>query len=169
MISRLRPIDVSISFDDREYRLGETIDVTIEMTPNRECRVREGHVDLILEERWTERSTLTIEKPVFSSGGGALRYGPPQQVGTTTETREISKDHKETSVHGSTVFLDNAQLKPGWPSRHHVTVQIQPEAPAHAGESKTRWWLQTVIDVAGARDIKPRHKVKISATQAGGS
>ena len=86
MISRLRPLDLAISFKERTYGLGERIDLTIEMTPHRDCHVREGRVDLMVEARWTETSTLTVEMPIMqraSSGFG----GSVGQIGTTTETR----------------------------------------------------------------------------------
>ena len=141
MVSRVRPIDVSVSFDDRTYKLGEAIDLTIEMSPNRECQVREGRAGLMLEERWTERSTLSYEKPIF--GQGSVRGGAPRQIGTETVTKDVSKDHKETSVHSSVVFLENVQVQPGSPARHAVRLQIQREAPPHAGKPESteghRW------------------------------
>ena len=162
MISRLRPIHVSVSFEDRPYKLGESIGLTIEMTPSRDCHVREGRIDLVLEEQWTERSTVTHAEPGLLGSRG-LNTGVTRQVGTTTVTRQITKDHKEKSVHSGAVFLEDAGLQSGEPARHNVRLQIQPGAPPHSGEAKARWWLQTVIDVAGARDIKPRHKVVILA------
>ena len=68
MISRLRPLDVAISFEERTYRLGEPIDLTIELMPHRDCDVREGRIDLMVEERWFERSTVSMEKPIIVQG-----------------------------------------------------------------------------------------------------
>ena len=159
MISRLRPIDVSVSFDDRDYKLGESIDATIDMKPNRDCLVREGRVDIVLEERWTEEYTFSDEQPIISatadSGAG--------QAGTETITKEVKKKHRETSIYGMVTFLQDEELTSGREVTRKVRVNIKPDRPAHAREGATSWWLQTVIDVAGARDVKPRHKVKISA------
>jgi len=158
MISRLRPLDLAISFRGRTYRLGEPIDLTVELTPRRDCEVREGRIDLMVEERWTERSTVSYQKPVVQTG---LRGGA-QVVGTTTETREIVREHKEKYAHSSAVFLEAARLDAGKSSRYRVRLQIQPEPPARANEAKVRWWLQTVIDVAGARDIRARTKIDMA-------
>ena len=55
MLSRMRPVDVEVSFDNRTYHLGDNIDLTIELTPRRDCQVREARVDLIVKETWTVR------------------------------------------------------------------------------------------------------------------
>ena len=158
MISRLRPLDVEISFPERTYRLGEPIDLTVELTPRRDCDVREGRIDLMVEEQWTERSTVTYEKPVVQTG---LR-GQVRVIGSTTETRELVREHKEKYAHSSAAFLEAARLDAGKSARYRITLQIQPEPPARAKEARVRWWLQTVIDVAGARDIRARTKVVIA-------
>ena len=160
MISRLRPLDVAISFEERAYRLGELIDLTIELMPHRDCHVREGRIDLMVEERWKEQYTLSMEKPVIVQPPRGI--GPPVQVGTETVTKDVNKDHKETSVHSSARFLENARLESGTPYQHSVRFEIQPEPPGHATDAKIKWWLQTVIDIASARDIKPRNRVSIA-------
>ena len=157
MISRLRPLDVAISFPKRTYRLGEPIDLTVELTPRRDCDVREGHIDLMVEEQWTERSIVSFEKPVVQTGP----RGRVQVVGTTTETREIVREHKEKYAHSSVALLAATRLDAGKSARYRVRLQIQPEPPARASEAKVRWWLQTVIDVAGARDLRSRTKVDV--------
>ena len=158
MISRLRPLDLEISFPERTYRLGEAIDLTVELTPHRDCNVREGRIDLMVQEQWTERFTMTYEKPVVQTGA----RGNVQVLGTTTETREIVREHKEKYAHSSAAFLEATRLDAGRPTRYRVRLDIQPEPPARAEGAKFKWWLQTVIDVAGARDIKPRTKVDIA-------
>ena len=157
MISRLRPLDLTISFPERTYRLGEPIDLTVELTPRRDCDVREGRIDLMVEEQWTEQSTVSYEKPIVQTGPrGGVRV-----IGTTTETREIVRKNKEKYAHSSAAFLEATRLDAGRSSRYRVRLQIQPEPPARAKEAKLKWWLQTVIDVAGARDIRARTKLDI--------
>ena len=85
MVSRLRPLDLEILFRERTYRLGEPIDLTVELSPRRDCDVREGRIDLMVEEQWTDRSIVSYEKPVVQTGPrGGVRV-----IGTTPETREI--------------------------------------------------------------------------------
>ena len=162
MISRLRPMDAAISFRERTYRIGESIDLTIELTPHRDCHVREGRVDLMVEERWTERSTMSYEKPVYTTSSGARGGASIKQIGTTTETKQVVVNHKETSAHSSVMFLESVRLVSGTPARYNVRLEIQPEPPSHTVDAKLKWWLQTVVDVVGARDIKPRSKMSIA-------
>ena len=157
MVSRLRPLDLAISFRQQTYRLGEPIDLTVELTPRRDCDVREARIDLMVEEQWTERSTVSFEKPVVQTG---LR-GEVRVIGTTTETREIVRENKEKYAHSSAAFLEATRLDAGRSMLYRVKLQIQSEPPARANDAKVRWWLQTVIDVAGARDIRARSKVDI--------
>ena len=158
MVSRLRPLDLEISFRERTYRLGEPIDLTVELSPRRDCDVREGRIDLMVEEQWTEHSTVSYEKPVVQTG---LR-GEVRVIGTTTETRQIVREHKEQYAHSSEALLEATRLKGGRSKAYRVRLQIQGEPPARASQAKVRWWLQTVIDVAGARDVRARKKIDIS-------
>ena len=162
LISRLRPLDVTISFEERTYQLGQPIDLTIQLMPHRDCHVREGRVDLVLEERWTESSTLSVEKPIFLKAGVGFT-AQVIEAGSTIETKEVTKALKETAVHSSAVFLEEVRLRSGGSVTHNLRLGIRPEAPAHAENAKTKWWIQTVIDVEGARDIKPRVTVSIAA------
>ena len=111
----------------------------------------------MVEERWFERSTVSMEKPIIVRG-----LAGPVQHGTETVTKEVKRDHKVTWVHSSAVFLEDARLESGTPYQHSVRLEIQPEPPGHATDAKIKWWLQTVIDVASARDIKPRNRVSIA-------
>ncbi len=54
MVSRLRPIDISITFEDRAYQLGETIRVDVEVTPHMDVTVREAHMEIVCLARYTE-------------------------------------------------------------------------------------------------------------------
>jgi len=51
MVTRLFPLNVKVSFEDRPYKLGETISLTMELSPKRDMEIREGRVDLVCEER----------------------------------------------------------------------------------------------------------------------
>ena len=166
MISRLRPLDIELSLEDRTYTLGDSIDLEIELSPRRDCLVREGRVDLVVEARWTIRSTRRVETPIYQDigGGGSIQtLGAHQrQIGTEVKIEDTVRNFKEKSTHGSVVFLQDASLRSGRPSRHRLPLQIATDdAPRH--EAKKRWWLQVVIDVAGARDIKPRRKINVFA------
>ncbi len=51
MSSRLFPLGVKVSFEDRVYGLGETINLALELSPKRDMQAREGRVDLVCEEQ----------------------------------------------------------------------------------------------------------------------
>ena len=97
MISRLRPLELTTSFQERTYRLGETIDLAIKLTPRIDCEIREGRVDLVVEERWTERSMMTYEKPILQTSGGARGGVTMQQIGTETVTKEIVRNTRKST------------------------------------------------------------------------
>ncbi len=157
MLSRLFPLGVKISFEDRVYKLGETIDLTVELSPKRDMEVRGGRVDLVCEEHWTVRSTVMV--PVSRRGGGHLA---PGAVHAPRIPKQVHKEYRETFVHSSVVFLEDARLASGRTSRYNARLEIQPEPPPHAREGKVRWRLVTTTDVAGARDIKARRPVKVA-------
>ena len=163
----MRPVDVEVSFDDRTYQLGDNIDLTIELTPRRDCQVREARVDLIVEERWTEQFTQKIEVPIrapsgrYDTGGGTI-------IGTETKIKENFVNYKEKTVHSTIMFLRDRSLISGRSTSHQPRLQVGKKPPRLARptprQTKARmtWWVQTVIDVQGARDVKPRTKIDVS-------
>jgi len=153
---------VDISFREQTYGIGDAIDLSIELKPIRDCHVREGRVDLIVEEQWIEKKTITTEKPIYTSNVYDRSRGTARKLGTSTETKQVIVNHKETSTHSSIVFLESVRLASDTPARYNVRLEIQPNPPSHTGDTKRKWWLQTVVDVVGARDIKPRSKVSIA-------
>ena len=163
MVTRLRPLDVNLAFEDRLYKLGETIDLYLDLTARRELEVREGRVDLVCEERWAERFTVMAKVVTpLGTGGGVMSGGGSVRVITQTVPRQVYKEHKETYVHSSVVFLQDIRLDPAGTGRYDARLEIQPEPPPHADGANLRWSLVATIDVAGARDIKTRRKVKVT-------
>ena len=84
MLSRLFPLGVKISFEDRVYRLADTINLTVELTPRRSIQVREGRVDLVCEEVW--REVYTVMTPVRR--GHAPNYGGRSYTQCSTAENE---------------------------------------------------------------------------------
>ena len=164
MVSRLRPIDVEVSFEERTYHLGDNIDLTIELTPRRDCQVREARVDLVVDESWSEHQTHTVEQLISGTGSTG-----PRRVVTH---HEGFIDHDETSVHSTIMFLRDRSLISGRTTSFQPRLRIEGKAPRLAKPSpqqtkvKMTWWLQTKIDVQGARDVKPRTKIEISVAPA---
>ncbi len=155
MVTRLFPLNVKVSFEDRPYKLGETINLTVELSPKRDMEIREGRVDLVCEERWTEIYTIMV------SGGRSVRMGgtintPPKIP------KQVSKKHMKAYVHSSFVFLQDTRLDSTTRGSYRVSLETEPESPPHPAEATVKWTLVAAIDVARARDIKTRRAVKIS-------
>ncbi len=154
MLSRLFPIGVKVSFEDREYKLGETINLTVELSPRRDIEVRKGRVDLIREEVW--REVFTVMKPVKRG------YAPVMSGHAPSVSQQRTKTSREALVQSSVVFVEDTQLASGTTQSYSARLEIEPEPPPHAGEGKVRWRLVTTTDVAGARDITARRPVKVT-------
>ena len=160
VITRIRPLDVKLLFDDRPYSLGEKIDVMVELSARGDVEVREARVDLMWEERYVESYTVMASdlaniKTQARAGGGV--YIPPPLI-----PKRVNKDVRETYVHSSVVFLTDTWLRAGATDRYNARVEIEPESPTHASIATIRWSLVMVVDVARARDIKKRQKVRVT-------
>ena len=162
MLSRLFPLGVKVSFENRDYKLGETINLTVELSPKRDMEVREGRVDLVCEERWTEVSTVMVpvSRPSRSAAASGTRGGPVPRAPRIP--KQVHQEYRETFVHSTFVFLEDTRLASGKTGSYNARLEIKPEPPPHAREGKVRWRLVTTTDVAGARDIKARRLVKVS-------
>ena len=162
MLTRIRPLDLKVTFQDRPYKLGETIDLTVDLVPKGNVEVREARVDLVCEESYTEVST--VEVPVHRRGVG-FRGGTPEAAYTSrvpTITKQVSEKHKVSYVHSHAIFLKDAELHSGEPVSHKVKLSIQAEPPHHADVgASVRWKLVTTVDVARARDVTKTHPVKV--------
>ena len=146
MVTRLFPLGVNFSFEDRVYRLGETINLAVELSPRRDMEVREGRVDLVCEEQWSDVGTVRQ--------GGARGMMVQKQV---------VEHRRESYLHSRVVFLQEAQLRSGATARHNARLEIGTEPPPHVEKATSiSWRLVTTVDVAGARDIKARRSVKIA-------
>ncbi len=156
MVTRLRPVDMKLAYEDRPFKLGEKVDLVVELLPNRDVEVREGRVDLVCEERYTEVYTVMVtprrSRPVISPAGVILPPRIPKQV---------TKEHRETYIHSSVLFLTDTRLRSGMPNRYTVTLEIESEPPPHTAQGTVKWSLVAALDVAHARDIKARRAVKV--------
>ena len=74
MVYKLKPLELTLEFEDRIYELGDTIDIELSLAPNGDVDVREGRVDLVCEEVYTSAET-GIKMGMGGSGsiqGGAV-------------------------------------------------------------------------------------------------
>ncbi len=149
MVSKLRPLDVTVDFAGRIYKLGETIDVTVELRAKGDVEVREGRVDLVCEERWTENFWVKQ----YSGAWGGITVGTVPKVDL--------KEHREIYTSSSFRFLQAAQLVADRREVHRARLDIPSEAPPHAVDGTVKWSVVATVDVVRGRDIRIRHSVKI--------
>ncbi len=155
MVSRLFPMGINIAFEHRPYKLGETIDLTVELVPRRDIEVREARVELVRYARYTEVTTVLVP-PIPSRNPRLLTNRMSMAV-----HKRVSETYRDAYVQGSAVFLRGARLPSGRPSTYNFRLEIRPERPARQSDS-TRWRLVTTVDVVGARRITARRTVNVA-------
>ena len=167
MVSRLRPLNVNVIFEDRPYRLGETIDITVELITNRDVNVREARLELVWEGRWTSSSSISAAESTHSARHVAFAGGRsiPQLSTRSTKVR------REQFVHSNAVFLSDHELKEGVRSTHGVGLHLQPQLPRQATGASQRdraqatWSLVVTVDIVGGRDVRVSKPIHIVSSQ----
>jgi len=164
MVYKLRPMEVSFEFEDREYRLGDTIQVDVELAPNAEVSVREARVDLICEERYVENYSVSSPGLYSNPGVGS----PRAQI-----SNQVVREEKETYVHSTQVFLSDSKLSAGASVQYQARLDIQPTPPVHADDARElqkdadrswtfKWTLVMTVDVVRGRNPKRQRIVKVA-------
>ncbi len=153
MVSILFPIGIAITFEHRPYKLGETINLTVELVPRRDIEVREARVDLVRYTRYTEVTTVLV--PPLPSRTPRLR----ERMSTAVHKRVI-ETYTDSYLQGSAVFLQGGRLPSGETSTYSVGLEITPERPTRRSDD-TRWRLVTTVDVVGGRHITARRTVSV--------
>ncbi len=153
MVSRLFPMGIIVAFERRSYKLGETINLTVDLVPRREFEVREARVDLVCEMRYTEVTTVLV--PPLPSR--TPRLGT---IMSAAVHKRVSQTYRDAYVQGSAVFLRDERLPWDRTSTYDVGLEISPEWPTRKSGSM-RWWLVTTVDVIGPRNVTARRLVKV--------
>ena len=154
IVSRLRLVKIGLDFQDRAYRLGETINLTLDLVPGRDVEVREGRVDLVCEVRYTE--SFTVDVPLLGSQGSGYAV--------STVSKQENRKHKDTYVHSTVAFLSDARLQSGRAQTYSSSLVISPEPPPNTGpqqEAKVKWTLVASADVVQGRDPRAQRAVKV--------
>jgi hypothetical protein len=165
MVSRLRPLELNVDFEDRAYKLGEPIDIAVEMVPRADVDVREGRVDLVCEERYTESYTVALPAG-RESGAGLPGVGGPRAADLS---KKVINERKESHVHSSVMFVSDSRLVAGRPAKYETRLNIQerppPQVEAAIADANTtydvKWRLVTSVNVARGRDPKKQQTVEV--------
>lgn len=163
MVSRLRPIGIAITFEDRAYQLGETIRVGVEVTPQTDVTIREARGYIVCLARYTE---IGKRQQFAGIARGDTGVPVPESFGSdlTADTRE---SQSEFTYPGPT-FMKELRLSAGTPNRHRVSLDVPSELPeivagfGPRSRAKTEWSIHVSMDVAGARDVSESAPVNIS-------
>lgn len=157
-LSRLYPLDMRLTFDNRPYALGDTIHVLVELTPRRDTAVREARLDLVCEEDFILSYTvMSPGRPSMTShrNPGEVFISPPLL------RRRVKKEEKDTFVHSSVPILDSATLQRDAAVQIEADLQISAQTPPRVSVAKIEWRLEGFVDVAMARDVRVRYGVQI--------
>ena len=163
MISRIfAPVKVNLAFDDRVYRLGETIDLTVELAARNKVEVREGSVDLVFEERYTETEILMVPSNANSEGQMRrwlfLRGPGPSQL----KPKQVTGKHKASTVHSSVRFMGKQRIYTGAVLRYNPRLQIKREPPPETGADAIIWKLVATLDLFGAPDVTGERTIRLA-------
>ena len=159
--SLLRPLEVGFMVEERPFKLGGSIPITVDLLARRDVGVRVAWVDLVCSERWTGNFVVmapTSSRPVIVGGGGA----PVTVMPTPVAPQRVTEEFKQSYVHSRAVFLQDFRLSAGAASTYGVRLEIVPEPPDHVAVSVVTWKLALFIDVAHTLDVRKNHPVEVA-------
>lgn len=148
----VRPLQVGFSVEDRPFKLGGLIPVTVELLARRDVSIRAGWVDLICHEQWMANYVInapTSSRPMIVGGGGV----PATVLPTPTAPRRVSEELKQTYVHSRLVFLDGLRLPAGATATYNARLEVIQEQPDHVAVSTVTWKLALTVDLPRTLDI----------------
>ena len=163
MLHRLDPLDMGLDFDDRSYRLGETIDMRVEMTAKGRISIRKAGVELVCDQKFAETYTVSGPGLYSNTAGTAPRPDISSQVGG---------ERIESYVHSRKAFLSDLTLESGESRSLDVRLPIDPYPPRRLKDARALdddaarswsfgWRLVVSVDVAGGRDASVERDVKV--------
>ena len=151
------PLDVGVSFDDRPYKLGERIDLGIELTSRKDVEVAEGRVELVCEERWAE---TWVRPDPMGRTPGMLRRGR-EIPGPQAPKREV-KEYRNTFVHSAATFGGDFVVRRDLSVKHRVRLDVDTVWPPHAKGGTLAWTLVATVVTPDGREVTGARKVTVA-------
>ena len=102
MVFHIRPLDFDLNFEKRDYSLGDTLDLTVDLRSRADTGVRGGRVDLVCEEKYVQTSSSFMPDTYSPQTAGGLVI--------SGRTGHIADERKERFVHSSVALLDATTL-----------------------------------------------------------
>ena len=171
MVYKLDPLEVTLAFEHKQYRLGDTIDATVTLAPNSDIVIREASLNLMVEGR---RTVVKTGRAMGAGGASTLQGGNPHVTTDFTPMQQTTEEKPFTEVCYSESFLVSKSVRKGDSSRHRVPLEIGPGLPRPALEARElqrdansslsleRWWIEVKVDVARGRDPTVRHEIDVN-------
>lgn len=169
MFFKPRTVPISLKFEDRTYKLGDTIEVVVELKPTHKVEVRGGMVELVLEEKFTKTETVRTMGMGGSASmqGGVVTRSNDYLAATPTTTSKIEKSVRSTGSLVGTTVIDAGQSY-----SYTVKVPIGISEPKHLQDAKEleqdstqswsfTWKLVATVDVPRGKDAKAEAVVKV--------
>ena len=150
------PLKIEVSLEERTYELGETMRVTVELSSRKDVDVVEGRVELMCEEKWAE---TYIKPESMGRAAGMIRRGP-ELPGPSVPVREV-KEFKESFAHSAAELPKDTRIRPEYPVRHDVRLEIDVERPPHASGGTLSWTLVTTIETSEGRTVTNTREVTV--------
>ena len=171
MVYKLDPLEVTLAFEHKQYRLGDMIDATVTLVPNSDIVIRKASLNLVVEGRRTE---VKMGRAMGAGGASTLQGGNPHVTTDFTPMQQTTEERDYSEVCYSESFLASTSVRKGDSSRHDVALKIGPCLPRPAFEARDlqgdansslsldRWWVEVEVDVARGRDPNVRHEIDVN-------
>jgi len=157
----LRDPTIRLDFERRAYRLGESLDLVVEIISNRDMHISEGILDLLHECRYVESNRImvpdhTANRMYFR---GSMAGRQPMKI---MVPKRVTETFQDRFLHSSVDFLDKIELSEKESKKFNARIDIQPDTPPHYGEGETKWILEVVLVLPNGREVRKEEEVLIS-------
>jgi hypothetical protein len=178
MVLNLDPLDISLDFERRKYRLGDTIEATVKLIPSKDTKIRGSSLSLMGQVRRTKVSSLIGVGRMPGGPSSLHRRNPLHGTSSYVPTAQHTEQQISTEIFYSAPIVVTRSLREGDASKHGVALRLDPklsklqrlareakrlQSDAHRGLSIEPWWLEARVDVIMGRDAIVRRRVEVIA------
>ncbi len=147
---------VRITFDDRLYHLGESIDVTVTLAASNEIHhIRSGEVELVATVKYSE-TIVSSEFPRAGGGTPSSYYSVPRP----RTLRTTSQFEEEYTLAAVNFVTDEMSISDDMEFTAKVPVTDDPPPNWQRGTTNHR--LIVLMDLAGEKDVHAERDVRVS-------
>jgi hypothetical protein len=106
-------MEMRVTFEDRPYRLGETINIVVELIPKGDAEVRKAWVDLMCDQRYTEVYMKTVPSSHRFAGSGTSSG----TIRVPGYTKQVTEKRRANFVHSTATFMEDTRIQSGHPPK----------------------------------------------------